>query len=444
MKDKLIWGVATSSYQIEGGYREDGKGDSIWDVFSHEAGRIKHGDTGDIACDHYHRYKEDVALMKELGITAYRFSIAWTRIYPNGTGEVNKKGVEFYNNLINELLKNSITPYITLFHWDYPQKLFEKGGWLNPESSKWFGEYAKTVGLLFGDRVKYFITINEPQCILGGHKGGGHAPGLKYTLKDQLQITHNLLKAHGEAVKALRSTVKNVKIGFAPCGWVLCPKDNTSEEIDRARRAYFTLWKHAPTDSVVLFSDPILRGNYPKEYYQLFKDMLPDIQAGDLELISQPLDFYAQNIYTGVYVTEKEKGNFIWESMPSDFPRTALGWNILPEALYWGPKFLYERYKMPLIISENGMANVDFISEDGKIHDPQRISFIEKYLSQLTKAKEEGVPIQGYFYWSFMDNFEWAEGYEPRFGLVYVDYKTQNRYKKDSFYYYQDIVKKDL
>lgn len=440
MEKNFIWGVATAAYQIEGGYREDGKGDSIWDVFSHDTGRIKHGDTGDIACDHYHRYKEDVALLKELGVEAYRFSIAWTRIFPDGIGTVNEKGVSFYNNLINELLKNNITPYVTLFHWDYPQKLFEKGGWLNPESPKWFGEYARKIGLMFGDRVKHFITINEPQCILGGHKGGAHAPGLKYSLKDQLQITHNLLKAHGEAVKELRETVLDAKIGFAPCGWVLCPKNDTEEEIDRAKRAYFTLWKHAPTESVVLFSDPVLLGDYPKEYYQIFKKDLPEIKKSDLELISQPLDFYGQNIYSGNYVTEKEDGEFIWETMPSDFPRNSLGWNIIPKALYWGTKFLYERYKKPIYITENGMPNLDIVSIDGEIHDPQRIDFIERYSQELMKAKAEGIPIEGYFYWSLLDNFEWAEGYEPRFGLVYVDYNTQKRIPKDSFYYYQKKI----
>ena len=193
-KNKFVWGVATSAYQIEGGYKLDGKGDSIWDVFAHEKGKIKHGDNGDIACNHYALFKSDVALMKELGVTAYRFSIAWTRILPNGIGEVNQKGVDFYNSLIDELVKNGITPYLTLFHWDYPQKLFEKGGWLNPESSNWFKAYANVVAKCFGDRVKHFITINEPQCILGGYKGGSHAPGVNYTLKDQLQVVHNLLK----------------------------------------------------------------------------------------------------------------------------------------------------------------------------------------------------------------------------------------------------------
>ena len=341
---KITWGVATASYQIEGGYREDGKGDSIWDVYCHTEGNIKHGDTGDVACDHYHRYKEDIALLKTLGVTSYRFSIAWTRVLPDGIGKVNEQGIEFYNNLIDELLKNGIEPYITLFHWDYPQKLFEKGGLLNPDSHKWFGEYARLIGERFGQKVKYFITINEPQCVLGGYRGGRKAPGVKYSLKDQLTIAHNLMKSHGEAVKMLRATVPDCKIGYAPCAWVVIPKDNSPEAVEEARRAYFSIWQY-PTDCVSLFSDPVILGDYPKEYYQKFKDVLPDFQPGDLELISQPIDFYCQNIYSGNYVEKRNSNNYpVWEETPSDFPRNALGWSIIPQALYWGPKFLYERY----------------------------------------------------------------------------------------------------
>lgn len=436
---EFIWGVATAAYQIEGGYREDGKGDSIWDVLAHEKGKIRNGETGDVACDHYHRFREDVKLMGELGVSAYRFSIAWSRIFPEGTGKINEKGVEFYSNLIDELLKYGIEPYVTLYHWDLPQKLFEKGGWLNPDMPEWFSEYAYAVGERFGSKVKNFITINEPQCVLGGMNGSGHAPSLKYSLKDRLTASHNLLKAHGSAVKALRRTVKDVKIGFAPCGSVVCPKNNSPEEIERARKAYFTLGLREPTESVVLFSDPVMLGDYPEEYYAAFKDVLPEIKSGDMELISQPLDFYCQNIYTGDYIssngvlTEREK-------FSDGFPRTALGWNVVPDALYWGAKFLSERYKKPLIITENGMANCDFVSGDGKVHDPQRIEYIRAYTSALLRAKGEGVDVRGYFYWSLMDNFEWDMGFDPRFGLVYIDYPTLRRIPKDSFYYYKSLI----
>lgn len=398
----FVWGVATAAYQIEGGYREDGKGDSIWDVHVHEKGRIRNGETGDVACDHYHRFREDVKLMSELGVSAYRFSIAWTRIFPSGTGKINEKGVQFYSELIDELLKYGIEPYITLYHWDLPQKLFEKGGWLNEDIVQWFGEYARTIGQLFGDRVKYFITINEPQCVLGGMNGSGHAPGIRYSLKNKLTAVHNLLKAHGIAVKELRATVKDVKIGFAPCSSVICPKNGTEAEIEFAKREYFTLGQREPTESIVLYSDPVILGDYPKEYYSMFKDVLPDIQPGDMELISQPIDFYCQNIYQGEYVSEKQE-KVEREPFRDGFTRTALGWNVVPESLYWGAKFLYERYKKPLIISENGMANCDFVSEDGKVHDPQRVEFIRSYTLALLRAKDEGIDVQGYFYWSFMD-----------------------------------------
>ena len=261
MKKNFVWGAATAAYQIEGGYREDGKGESIWDVFTHEEGKILRNATGDVACDHYHRYKEDVALMAELGINAYRFSVSWPRIFPDGTGKVNEKGAEFYEKLIDELLSRGIEPYMTLYHWDLPQKLFERGGWLNPDSPKWFGEYARFLGERFGKKVKNFITINEPQCVLSGMGNTEQAPGVKYTLKDRLSAAHNLLKAHGAAVKALRSVAADARIGYAPCGWVMCPKDDSPEEIERARKAYFSMWKNDPTSTVAFFIAPLILGD---------------------------------------------------------------------------------------------------------------------------------------------------------------------------------------
>lgn len=440
MKKDFIYGVAMASYQIEGGYNEDGKGESIWDVFTHQKGNIRHNDTGDVACDHYHRYKEDVALMAELGVDAYRFSLSWTRIIPDGTGEVNQKGIDFYNGLIDELLAKGIEPYITLYHWDLPQKLYEKGGFLSPEMPRWFYEYASVVGKAFGSRVKNFITINEPQCVLACFNGSGQAPNLHYSVKDRLTATHNLLKAHGMAVKALRQTVPDARIGYAPCGFVHCPKDNSEQEIEFARKAYFSIPEDDPTECVSIFSDPVFFGNYPDEYYELFKDVLPDIKQGDFELISQPIDFYCQNIYFGS-TGKNVNGKFVKDDYAGGSPRNTLGWNIYPEAMYWGLRFLYERYKMPIYITENGFANIDIVSLDGKVHDPQRIDFIERYLRELERAKNEGVDVRGYFHWSLLDNFEWGNGYDPRFGLVYVDYNTQKRIPKDSFYYYKNRIK---
>ena len=439
-KNDFIWGVASAAFQIEGGYREDGKGDSIWDTFVHEDGRTKRGDTGDIACDHYHRYKEDVKLMAELGVKAYRFSVAWSRVLPNGTGEVNEKGIDFYNNLIDELLKYGIEPYLTLYHWDLPQKLFERGGWLNPDSSEWFYNYAKLIGNRFGDRVKNFITLNEPTNVIEGMTPAGtNAPGLSYTVKDRLTAIHNLLKSHGKAVIALRETVEDAKIGFAPCSTAFCPETDDQETVNAVKERYFALEKGVLSGGVTLFSDPVFLGDYPKEYYDYYSDILPDISPEDKKLISQPIDFCFQNIYSGIFFERDENGEL--KQVKKRFPYNMLGWNIIPEAMYWGPKFLYERYGKPICITENGLPNADVISLDGKVHDFERIDFIERYISELMRAKNEGVDVRGYFYWCFTDNLEWELGYEPRFGLIHIDFDTQKRTKKDSFYFYQQMIK---
>ena len=443
MKENFVWGVATAAYQIEGGYREDGKGDSIWDTFCHDAGRTLNGDNGDVACDHYHRFREDVKLMAELKIDSYRFSIAWSRVIPEGIGAVNETGLRFYEELTDELLKYGITPYVTLYHWDLPQSLFERGGWLNPDSPAWFAEYTRVVAERLKGKVKHFITINEPQCVLSGMKGIDQAPGLSYTLKDRLTAAHNLLKAHGAAVQVLRECVPDVKIGFAPCGWVMCPKNDTKEEVEKARKAYFSIWKNDPTSCVSFFSDPVLLGDYPKEYYEWYGDIMPKITKEDLKLISAPIDFYAQNIYSGTYIDFAPDGSMVWEGYSHGQKITQMDWDIVPEALYWGPKFLYERYKKPIMITENGIALPDVVSRDGKVHDSYRTDFIERYVAQMKKAKAEGTDIRGYFYWSLMDNFEWRLGYSRRFGLVFVDYPTQKRIPKDSFHDYRSLIERE-
>ena len=300
----FVWGVSTSAYQIEGAWNEDGKGLSVWDVFTHEPKHIKDNSTGDVACDHYHRFREDVKLMKEMGIRAYRLSICWSRIFPNGVDEINEKGVKFYSDLFDLLLENGIEPYVTLFHWDYPYELQKKGGWLNDDSIQWFADYAAKVVELYSDRVKNFITFNEPQCFVGlGYYTGLDAPGLKVSRKEILQICHNVLKAHGAAVIAMRANAKQpIKIGYAPTGSSLYPKTESPEDIAATRKAFFAcpplnngnfLW------SISWWCDPVFLGRYPEDGLEMYKECLPEITEEDMKLISQPIDFYGQNVYNG-------------------------------------------------------------------------------------------------------------------------------------------------
>ncbi|MFU0799671.1 MAG: GH1 family beta-glucosidase [Xylanivirga thermophila] len=442
--ENFIWGAATSSYQIEGAAFEDGRGLSIWDDFCSIPGKIFGGHRGDIACDHYHCYSDDVDIMSELGINAYRFSTAWPRILPSGFGEINSKGLDFYDKLVDALLEKDIVPYVTLFHWDLPYELFKHGGWLNPDSPKWFADYAEIVAKKLGDRAKCFITFNEPQCFIGlGYVTGAHAPGNIMSKRSNLQMAHNVMLAHGYAVQAIRSVVSNSKIGYAPTSSVAYPVSNSPEDIDAARNAYFSIQTnpHNYLWNVTWWSDPVLLGKYPEEGIKLFGPDLPVIGQDDMDIISQPLDFYGQNIYNGFAIKAGIDGACEYAERVKGYSKTSIGWPVTPECLYWGPKFLFERYGLPIYITENGMACHDTVSVDGKVHDPNRIDFLHRYISELKRAIEDGVDISGYFIWSLLDNFEWTNGYSERFGLVYVDYKNKKRIIKDSGYWYQKLIK---
>ena len=444
MKD-FAWGVATAAFQIEGVKNGKDKGLDVWEVFTHEPDRIYGRHNADVACDHYNKYKEDIALMRELGINSYRFSISWSRIFPDGIGRVSEDGVRFYSDVIDELLRNGIEPYVTLFHWDYPYALYRKGGWLNDESVSWFAEYARKVVELYSDRVKYFITMNEPQCFIGqGYLEAIHAPGVKLPYRDVFQMAHNVMKAHGAAVIAMREAAKgDIKIGYAPTCSANYPKTVSPEDIEAARKSFFAcpdideyvMW------SVSWWSDPVMLGRYPEDGLEKYKDYLPEITEEDLKLMHQPLDFYAENIYNGREIYAGEDGEPKVVERGEDFPKTAIGWPITPKCLYWGPKFLTDRYKLPFYISENGMGGVDALTEDRKIHDTDRIEFLDAYLGELMRAKRDGIDVRGYFLWTLMDNFEWAKGYEPRFGIVYTDYETGERIPKDSAFWYSDFIK---
>lgn len=442
-REDFVWGVASSAYQVEGTDPQDGRGKTVWDTFTEE-GRVFEGQDAYTTCDHMHRYKDDYALMKNLGIHAYRFSLNWARILPEGTGQVNEKAIAMYRDMILTMKKNGITPYITMFHWEFPAALYEKGGWLNPDVVEWFGEYARVVAERFSDLCEYFITINEPQCVVGlGHLRGIHAPGTKCSVKETFQIAHNLLKAHGKAVIELRKYAKQpIKIGFAPTGGVAYPHTDSKEDIEAAKKVYFGFYN--PIDNwtwnVSWFSDPVFLGCYPKEGLEKFKEYLPEITAEDMELIHQPLDFMGQNIYNGYYVRAGEDGEPEFVNRAPGFPKTGADWPVTPEAFYYGIKFLTERYPLPLYITENGMSCHDIVSADGRVHDPNRITFLDSYIGAMQRAYDEGADVRGYFLWTFLDNFEWADGYKQRFGMVYVDFASQKRIVKDSALWYQKVI----
>jgi beta-glucosidase len=448
-KSDFIWGASAASYQIEGAAYEDGKGLSVWDVYCRQPGKIHNDDTGDVSCDHYHRYPEDIGIMKEIGLKGYRLSVSWPRIIPSGSGAVNQKGLDFYDKLIDGLLAAGIEPWITLFHWDYPHELFCKGGWLNTDSPAWFADYVKVVIEKLSDRVTHWITMNEPQCFIGlGHVKGFHTPGLKLGAHEALRARRNTLLAHGEAVQIIRASAsKPPTVGWAPVVPVSYPATNSAEYIEAARKSTFSLMLEPlpaeplnPFWSNTLWADPIVLGKEPCDWSRAFDSSMPQLGEEDLKTIAQPLDFYGANIYQGQAVKAGSDGSP--EKVPQypGFPLTAFKWAVTPESLYWGPRFIHERYKLPIVITENGLSGADWVSLDGRVHDYHRIDFLHRYLLQLRCAARDGVDVRGYFQWSIMDNFEWGEGYRERFGLVHIDYQTGKRTLKDSAYWYRDVI----
>ena len=438
----FVWGSATASYQIEGAADEDGKGPSVWDMMCRKGGTIWNGQSGAVACDHYHRYKEDVAHWKEIGLKGYRLSISWPRVIPAGVGAVNPKGLDFYDKLIDELLAANISPYLTLFHWDYPLELYYRGGWLNPDSPDWFADYTRVVVERLSDRVTHWMTLNEPQCFVGlGHRDGVHAPGDKLAFREILRMAHHVLLAHGKAVQTIRAHAKSeVKVGYAPVGTVKVPATEDPKDIEAARRSMFSITEPKGYWNNTWWMDPVILGRYPEDGLQAYAPDLPEMGEGDLETMCQPLDFFGVNIYQGQTVRAGPDGNAEPVDLPTGYAMTAFRWPVTPEALRWGPRFFHERYKLPIVITENGLANLDWVALDGKVHDPQRIDFTRRYLLQLEKAIEDGADVRGYFHWSIMDNFEWAEGYRQRFGLIHVDYDSQKRTLKDSAYWYKEVI----
>lgn len=435
----FIWGAASAAYQVEGAYDEDGKGLSIWDVYSGYRGNTRYNEDGKVACDHYHRVDEDVELMRELGLKAYRFSISWTRIIPEGAGKVNEKGLKFYSDLVDKLLAAGIEPIVTLYHWDYPYELHKKGAWLNDESSEWFLAYTKVVVDALSDRVQYWVTINEPQCVIGcGYWFGNHAPFAHAQSGDLLKMGHNVLLSHGKAAHYIRQNAKKKPfIGFTPIGPSYIPKDDSREAVEEARRKTFSTAGEGFSFSLSYWSDPVFLGSYPQELYDDFGDLVPEFTEEEWKLVTEPLDYYGTNIY---YSQADKVAEGYPENRYQGRAETHIGWVMSPEVMYWSAKFLYERYGKPIFITENGMSEHDWVCLDGKVHDTYRIDYTHRYLKEFMRAGEEGVPLMGYLHWSLLDNFEWAEGYNQRFGLVYVDYATQQRIVKDSGYWFRDVI----
>lgn len=438
--DDFLWGAATASYQIEGAARTNGRGLSVWDMFCDTPGKVFEGHNGDIACDHYHRYKEDVALMKELGLKGYRFSLSWSRILPSGVGAINQEGVDFYNSLIDTLLEAGITPAATLFHWDFPLDLFKQGGWAHADSSKWFEAYTQVCAEKFGDRLKFWMTLNEPQVFMGlGHQDGIHAPGLKEPFGKIKLMTKNAIVAHGRAISVLRSHDATAKLGIAPVGSSSVPKTESPADIEAARKSCFGQAENSQWP-IPFWMDPIMFGEY-RDLTEETRHLYPEFTAEEFKIAHQPLDFVGLNVYQAPVVQAGPDGAPQTLKDAEGAQRTFIGWYVRPESLYWAVRFFNDRYpSTPIYITENGLSNQDWVHLDGKVHDPQRIDFLTRYLHCLGRAAEEGVDLRGYFHWSLLDNFEWAEGYKERFGLIYVDYPTGKRIPKDSYYWYKQVI----
>ena len=443
----FAWGAATAAYQIEGAVDTDGRGESVWDSYCRRPGAIFQGQSGAVACDHYHRWQEDVELMRQIGLKAYRFSIAWPRVLPEGVGAVNAKGLAFYDRLVDALLAAGVEPWPTLFHWDFPQALFDRGGWLNRESADWFAEYTRVVVEKLSDRVRNWFTLNEPQCFIGfGHRDAIQAPGLTLSRGEVLRAGHHALLAHGRAVQVIRGVAKGpVRVGYAPVGWSKIPASDSAADVEAARRATFAVTKATEDEPInnAWWMDPVYLGRYPEDGLALYGADAPKVEAGDMETISEPLDFQAFNTYNGKIIRATGGGDGKgWEEvpLPLGYAMNFFQGSVTPTCLYWTPRFMAERYKLPVIISENGMSNVDWMMMDGRVHDPQRIDYVRRHLLEFERAGEDGVEPAGYFLWSLMDNFEWSHGFKQRLGIVFVDFVTGKRTLKDSALWYGKVI----
>ena len=427
----FIWGAATASYQIEGAAHDDGRGESVWDRFAATPGKVRNGESGEIACDFYHRYRDDVALMRELGIDAFRFSIAWPRVLPEGRGAVNPAGLDFYDRLVDELLAHGIEPFATLFHWDTPQALEDAGGWPVRATAEAFVEYAEAVVGRLGDRVRFWMTHNEPWVHAWiGHAWGEHAPG-RTSEADAVAAAHHLLLAHGWAAAAIRRAAPDAEVGIALNLAHAYPSSPSAEDEAAA-------WE-MDGEGNRWFLDPLFRGSYPADLHERNELVAPFVRDGDLEAISAPLDFLGVNNYFRFLVSAD--GGRPSVVRDPEAQHTDMDWEVYPDGLYRLLMRVAADYAPPAIyVTENGAAFGDVRVHDGRVHDPERTAYLETYIDAVSRAVAEGAPVKGYFVWSLLDNFEWAHGYSKRFGIVYVDFPTLDRVPKDSFYWYRDHI----
>lgn len=435
--DDFLWGAACASYQCEGAWKEDGKGPNIWDDFCHEYNmhRINHNETGDIACDFYHHFREDIAIMKAHSLKAFRFSISWARIFPDDSGKVNGAGLHFYDEVVNELVKNGIEPLVTLYHWDLPSWIQERGGWQNREIVDWFGNYAKTIAQFFRGRVHTYMTLNEPMCIANnGHGVGVFAPGYQLGTEKLACIFHYIALCHSEAQRQIKAIDSTAQVGIVCNGRMCYPQQDTAAGRLAVYRRMFDLHDNW-TEGYNVVPDSLVFRKYDDTIPEGVRRFAANVPASDWALMEKP-DFLGINLYGGSMVDEEGKEI----PFPTGGPRTANRWPITPEIMHYGIAAVYQRYGLPIYITESGISCNDIVFLDGKVHDPKRIDFLHRYLTQLHNAIQEGIPVKGYLYWSVMDNFEWASGYEERFGLTYIDYHSLKRIPKDSYDWYKKVI----
>lgn len=437
--EDFLWGSATASYQVEGAVHEEGRGPSIWDTFSHTPGKVANGDTGDVADDFFHRYKQDIILMKQLGLQSFRFSVAWPRVFPSGTGGPNPIGLDFYQRLCDALLEAGIQPFCTLFHWDMPQALQDKGGWESRDTAKAFADYAAYTAGKLSDKIQHFMTMNEMRTVVDqGHVLGVHAPGLRLSRARVAQLNHHMVLAHGMGVQAIRAQAKaGTKVGIAENPLLPVPALDSPSYIAAATKAL--------REENASYLTVLQEGAYPDLYLQRLGADAPKYPADDLRIIGSPMDFVGLNCYEATYVRPAEDAaGYALIPRPASYPHMLSSWlAFAPEGLYWLPKLAHHLWGIrEIYITENGTSSSDEIAPDGNIYDTDRVMFLRSYLTQLKRTVESGTPVKGYFLWSLLDNFEWADGYSRRFGIVYVNFKAQERIPKLSSQFYREVIRR--